>query len=93
MASPTQTVVGKGISNPLTVEDLLKILRDCSYLIPSLKSLTNSHPWNGKTTYKERQIHSNYCYVQTPLTVNESLGQVNTTLLTKIAHTANLFRC
>ena len=31
MASPTQTVVGKGISNPLTAEDLLKILRD---LIP-----------------------------------------------------------
>ena len=28
MASPTQTVVGKGISNPLTAEDLLKILRD-----------------------------------------------------------------
>jgi len=28
MASPTQTVVSKGISNPLTVEDLLKILRD-----------------------------------------------------------------
>jgi len=28
MASPTQTVVGKGISNPLTVEGLLKILRD-----------------------------------------------------------------
>ena len=28
MASPTQTVVGKGISNPLIAEDLLKILRD-----------------------------------------------------------------
>ena len=28
MASPTQTVVGKGISNQLTAEDLLKILRD-----------------------------------------------------------------
>ena len=28
MASPTQTVVGKGIPNPLTAEDLLKILRD-----------------------------------------------------------------
>ena len=27
MASPTQTV-GKGILNPLTAEDLLKILRD-----------------------------------------------------------------
>ena len=30
MASPTQAVVGKGISNLLTVEDLLKILRDLS---------------------------------------------------------------
>jgi len=28
MASPTQRVVGKGISNPLTTKDLLKILRD-----------------------------------------------------------------
>ena len=28
MASPTQTVVGKGIPNPLKSEDLLKILRD-----------------------------------------------------------------
>jgi len=28
MASPTQTVVGKGIPNSLTAEDLLKILRD-----------------------------------------------------------------
>jgi len=28
MASPTQTVVGKGTSNPLTAENLLKILRD-----------------------------------------------------------------
>ena len=26
MASPTQTVVGKGKPNPLTAEDLLKIL-------------------------------------------------------------------
>ena len=31
MASPTQTVVGKSISNPLIVKGLLKILRD---LIP-----------------------------------------------------------
>ena len=28
MASLTQTVVSKGIPNPLTAEDLLKILRD-----------------------------------------------------------------
>ena len=68
MASPTQTVVGKGISNPLTAGGLLKILGGtCSHLIPSPKSLTNSHPWNGKITYKERQIHLSYCYVQTPL--------------------------
>jgi len=31
MANPTQMVAGKGIPNPLTAEDLLKILRD---LIP-----------------------------------------------------------
>ena len=48
MASPTQTVVGKGTSNPLIAEGLLKTLRD---LIPHSppKSLTNSHPWNGRT--------------------------------------------
>jgi len=44
MASLTQMVVGKDISNPLTAEGL----------IPSPKSLTNSltnsRPWNGKTT-------------------------------------------
>jgi len=28
MTSSTQTVVDKGVSNPLTAEDLLKILRD-----------------------------------------------------------------
>jgi len=51
MASPTQIVVGKGISNPLIVEGLLKILMD---LIPSspTKFFTNSCPWNGKTTIK-----------------------------------------
>jgi len=48
MASPTQTVVGKGISNLLTAEDLLKILRDLISLF-SPKSPTNSHPWNGRT--------------------------------------------
>ena len=31
MASPTQTVDGKGLPNPLIAEDLLKILRE---LIP-----------------------------------------------------------
>jgi len=49
MASLTQTVVGKGIPNPLIDEDLLKILRD---LVPSSppKSLTNSLPQNGRPT-------------------------------------------
>ena len=37
MASPTQTVVGKGTSNPLIAEDLLKNLRDLSHL--SLQNL------------------------------------------------------
>jgi len=43
-------VIGKGISNLLTAEDLLKILR---YFFPfdSLSKITfNSLPWNGKTT-------------------------------------------
>jgi len=39
MARQTQTVVGKGIPNPLIAENLLKILRD---LIPS--SLQNPLP-------------------------------------------------
>jgi len=49
MASPTQTVVGKGIPNPLIDEGLLKILRD---LVPPSppKSLTNFLLWNGRTT-------------------------------------------
>ena len=49
MASPTQTVVGKGISISLIAEGLLKSLRD---LIPPSppKFLTNSHLWNGMTT-------------------------------------------
>jgi len=50
MASPTQTVVGKGISNPLTAKDLLKILRDLFSFDSSQKSLTNSRPWNDRTT-------------------------------------------
>jgi len=49
MASPTQMVVGKGISNPLIVEGLLKTLRDLIPPSPS-KSLTNFHPWNGRIT-------------------------------------------
>ena len=49
MGSPTQTVVGKNIPNPLIDEGLLKILRD---LVPPSppKFLTNSLPWNGRTT-------------------------------------------
>jgi len=49
MASPTQTVVGKGIPNLLIAEGLLKILRD---LVPSSppKSPTISHPQNGRAT-------------------------------------------
>jgi len=49
MVSPTQMVVGKGISNPLIAESLRKILRDL--IPPSLtKSLINSRLWNGRTT-------------------------------------------
>ena len=49
MASPTQTVIGKDVPNPLIAEGLLKILRD---MIPSSppKSLTNSRMRNGRTT-------------------------------------------
>jgi len=47
MASLTQTVVGKGIPNPLTTESLLKILRDLIPLFPP-KSTTNFRPWNGR---------------------------------------------
>ena len=49
MTSPTQTVVGKDILNPLMAEGLLKILRDLLSL-PPLKSLANSRPWNGNTS-------------------------------------------
>jgi len=49
MASSTQTVVGKGILNPLIAEGLLKILRDLVSFFPP-KSLTNFHPQNGRTT-------------------------------------------
>ena len=49
MASPTQTVVGKGTPNPLIAEGLLKILRDLVSSSPP-KSPTNSHPQNDRTT-------------------------------------------
>jgi len=49
MASPTQIVVGKGKTNPLIAEDLLKILRVLILLTPP-KSLTNSFLWNDRTT-------------------------------------------
>jgi len=42
-------VVGKGIPNPLIVEDLLKILRNLAPSSPP-KPLTNSYPQNGRTT-------------------------------------------
>jgi len=49
MASSTQRVVDKDILNLLIAEDLLQILRDMISPFPS-KSLTNSLPWNGRTT-------------------------------------------
>ena len=58
MASPTQTVVGKGMSNPLIAEDLLKILADLVPLSPP-KSLTNSHLQNGRVTKIPVFIFSN----------------------------------
>ena len=58
MASPTQTVVGKGTSNPLIAEGLLKILSGLVPLSP-LKFLTNSHTQNGRST------KYNHCYVNT----------------------------
>jgi len=42
-------VIGKGIPNPLIAEGLLKILRDLVLSFPP-KSLTNSLPWNSRTT-------------------------------------------
>jgi len=55
MASPTQTVVGKGKTKPLTAEGLLKILRDMIPFDSPPKLLTNSCPWNGRTT--QNNIH------------------------------------
>jgi len=50
MASPTQTVVGKGIQNLLTAKGLLEILRDLFSFDSPPKSLTNFCRWNGRTT-------------------------------------------
>ena len=77
MACPTQTVVGKGISNPLIDESLLKILRD---LIPTSlpKSPTNFVPWNGRITkscirFPSEMITDRTCHVNIiPLTVKLS---------------------
>jgi len=55
MANPTQTVVSRGVTNPLTAEDLLKILRDLIPFDSPPKSLTNSCPWNGRAT--QNNIH------------------------------------
>jgi len=43
MASPTQTVVGKGIPNLLIAEGLLKILRDFGLAFPS--KISNQFPF------------------------------------------------
>ena len=56
MASPTQMVVGKGPSNLLIAEGLLKILRDLVSFSPP-KSPTNSHPQNGRATKKKYCVH------------------------------------
>jgi len=50
MASPTQTVAGKGTPNPLIAEGLLKILRDLVPASSPPKSFANSHPQNGRAT-------------------------------------------
>ena len=55
MTSPTQMVVGKGIPNPLTAKDLLKILRDLILFDSPPKSLTNSCPWDGRIA--QNNIH------------------------------------
>jgi len=44
MASSTQTVVGKDIPNPLTTEDLLKILRDLFPFDSAVKDRKNCWP-------------------------------------------------
>jgi len=75
MVSPTQTVVSKGISNPLIAKDLLKNLRNLISLFSS-RFPTNFCSWNDRTT--KGCIHfpneMNYrsklsCLKLTPLTV------------------------
>ena len=56
MASPTQTVVGKGTLNLLIAEGLLKILVVLIPLSPP-KSLTNSYPQNSRITKKNTSVH------------------------------------
>ena len=78
MASPTQTVVGKGTSNPLIAEGLLKILSGQDSTLSS-KSLTNSHTQNDRST------KYNHCYVNTiPLIMKifSTLYRVQTLLVT-----------
>ena len=53
MASPTQTVVGKGTPNPLIAEGLLKILSGPDSTLSPPKSLTNSHTQNCNTPLPE----------------------------------------
>jgi len=80
MASPTQTVVGKGIPNSLIDKGLLKILRD---LIPPSppKFLTNSRPWNGRTTkscnyFSSEIITDRTCHVNIiPMTAKSTYPQ------------------
>ena len=77
MASPTQTVVGKGISNPLTAEDLLKILRDL-FPFDSLSKITYQFSsMECKTTQKS--FHPFRCYVNIkPMTVISSFLSART---------------
>ena len=81
MASLTQTIVCKDIPNPLTAEGLLKILRDLTPFDSSPKSLTNSYPWNGRTTkscihFLIEMITDRTCHVNIiPLTVKFSYPQ------------------
>jgi len=58
MASPTQTVVGKGTSNPLTAEGLLKFLSGLSSTLSS-KIPYQFYTQNGRST------KYNHCYVNT----------------------------
>ena len=58
MASPTQTVVGKGTSNPLIAEGLLKILRDmCSHLIRRLRRLKIEENVGSQAQHKSSTTH------------------------------------